>query len=228
LIKTKYINEIEFSFILENTRHPGNIGACARALKNFGFSDLRLVNPEAEIFSSEAEKLAFGAKDILNKAEIHESMENAVSQMHLIIATSNKQREDKNLITPDQIIEKAKQYSADKVAILFGSENNGMSKKSLALAAYHCYIPIASDYPSLNLSQAVLLIAASLYQQLTKIKVKNHYKPITQEEKKNIIQFFQKKDELFQEGLKRMLSHSNWDDKDLRFFYYMIKKELST
>ena len=149
--------------VLSHTTHPGNIGAAARAMKVMGLSQLAMVNPK-KYPSAEATERASRATDILANAKISTDIESAVADCKLIVGTSARTRSlPSKLITPrelTQIIENDPERKP--VALLFGTENSGLTNEELHLCHYHVYIPTNPDYSSLNLASAVQLIAYEL------------------------------------------------------------------
>ncbi|MCW8879234.1 MAG: RNA methyltransferase [Kangiellaceae bacterium] len=146
--------------VLSHTTHPGNIGAAARALKVMGLSQLTLVNPK-DYPCAEATQRASRATDILADAAVVGSMEEAVADCRLIVGTSARTRTlPSKLITPRELAEKIKHNpSRLPVAILFGTENSGLTNEELQICHYHVCIPTNPEYSSLNIASAVQLVA---------------------------------------------------------------------
>lgn len=156
--------QLKVSFILVNPARPENIGAAARALKTMGFTALRLVNP-ADHLSAQARRLAHGATDLIETAQVFDLLEAAISDSDLIIGTSAKRKHShRDYHTPEQLLEvlRNKIGTVQEIALVFGGEENGLSKTDLR----HCHlvstIPMAVTYPSLNLAQAVMVYAYAL------------------------------------------------------------------
>jgi TrmH family RNA methyltransferase len=148
--------------VLVNTRNPLNIGAAARAMSNFGFSDLRLVNPYEPSFREA--RSAVGAEELLRSARVYKSLAEAVADCVFVAGTTSGARRD--VQQPLEVLEVGaksvgKRLRAGKVAILFGSEKRGLSNDDLS----HCHlllrIPTQEDHGSMNLGQAV---AVCLYE----------------------------------------------------------------
>ncbi len=146
--------------VLVGTTHPGNIGATARAMKNMGILDLALVEPkefpsDVAIFRSKA------AKDILEKASVHTSLEEAISECELVVGTSARGRTVPwPVLNPREAAEEMHKSSLNgKVAIVFGREDRGLTNEELGLCNFHVHIPSDPEYSSLNLSQAVQILA---------------------------------------------------------------------
>jgi len=152
------------SIILVDTKSPANIGSTARCMMNMGVSSLVLVNPPDDP-DSEAEKLSAGAFEIVQKARIAFSLQEAVADHQFIFATSRHDGKLRRNITPPR--EAAKKAAAlltnNKVAIVFGNEVNGLEQEHLALCQEIVAIPSSDTFPSLNLSHAVMVVLYELF-----------------------------------------------------------------
>jgi tRNA/rRNA methyltransferase len=151
-------------FILVEPAVPENVGAAARAIKTMSFSMLRLVNP-CDYLSMEAKKLAHGSVEILSSAEVFSSFEQAIQDLDFVIGTSAKNRRVKHDYYPaDRLVEiiHKKGSSICSVGIVFGREEYGLSNEEAGRCDILCTIPMAAKYPSLNLSQAVMIMAYEL------------------------------------------------------------------
>lgn len=146
--------------VLVDTSHPGNIGAAARAMKTMGLVDLVLVRPKC-FPHAEAVSMASGAYDLLSRARICVSIEEAIGDCQYVLATSARTRSlPWPLMSPDTAGEALLRHAhAGKVAVLFGNERTGLSNTQLALAHAHLHIPADEQYSSLNLAQAVQIVA---------------------------------------------------------------------
>ena len=149
-------------FILVGTTHPGNIGAAARAMKNMGIHQMRLVSPK-EFPHEKAFFRAKAATDVLEKAEVHESLNDAISEAKLVIGTSARNRKVPwPIVSPREAAEEIVSFSKTsegKTAVIFGREDRGLTNEELGLCNLHVHIPSSDEYPSLNLSQAIQIIA---------------------------------------------------------------------
>ena len=150
------------SFILVGTTHPGNIGAAARAMKNMGIHQMGLVSPK----QFPHEKAFFRAKaatDVLEKAVIYKSLKEAISETKLVIGTSARNRKVPwPIVSPSEAAEEIVSFSKTsegKTAVVFGREDRGLTNEELGLCNLHVHIPSSDEYPSLNLSQAIQIIA---------------------------------------------------------------------
>jgi TrmH family RNA methyltransferase len=147
--------------VLVATRNPLNIGAAARAMTNFGFADLRLVNPYSPAFREA--KSAVGASDLLAKACEYPSVAEAVADCAVVIGTTagrNRQLRHEMVLLPNAV-PRIRSEIASGVALLFGSEKRGLSNEDLSHCDWVLQIPTAAKNPSMNLGQAV---AVCLYE----------------------------------------------------------------
>lgn len=145
--------------VLVDTSHPGNIGATARAMKNMGLSQLVLVNPQ-EFPSGVAVGRAASALDILENALVVESLEEAIADCSLVIASSARSRSIPwPMMTPEDCASKiVDELPGNEVALVFGREDSGLNNEELQLCHFHVQIPAAKEYSSLNLAAAVMVL----------------------------------------------------------------------
>ncbi|RDI46897.1 tRNA (cytosine(32)/uridine(32)-2'-O)-methyltransferase TrmJ [Aquicella lusitana] len=146
--------------VLVNTSHPGNIGSAARAMKTMGLHELYLVSPE--LFPHpKANEMASGATDVLEKAIVTASLDDAIADCTLVVGTSARARTIPwPLLTPREMAEKIKHEAAgSQIAIVFGREQSGLSNEELQRCHLHIQIPANPEYSSLNLAAAVQIVA---------------------------------------------------------------------
>jgi tRNA/rRNA methyltransferase len=149
-------------FVLVETSHPGNIGAAARAMKTMGFSDLMLVNPRFADALQHEEAIAFasGAQDVLNRARIVGTIEEALVDCSFAAAVSARLREfSPPIVTPRALAAQLAGDAASNAALLFGSERYGLPNEAVEKCNVLINIPANPDYSSLNLAQAVQILA---------------------------------------------------------------------
>jgi tRNA/rRNA methyltransferase len=147
--------------VLVAARNPLNIGAAGRAMTNFGFADLRLVNPYSPAFREA--KSAVGASDLLADAREYSSVAEAVADCAVVIGTTagrNRQLRHDVVLLPNAV-PRIRSEIASGVALLFGSEKRGLSNEDLSHCDWAIQIPTAARNPSMNLGQAV---AVCLYE----------------------------------------------------------------
>ncbi len=146
--------------ILVRPRDPNNIGAAARAMKNFGFRDLWIVSPYPTTW--EQMKSAPHAMDVVDAARVVSSLDEAIADCNLVIGTGDARRagEEDKLIAPRQLSERL-QSASYRVALLFGNEKSGLNNEDLSRCHTLMAIPTQTDCPSMNLGQSV---AVCLYE----------------------------------------------------------------
>ena len=145
------------SFILHRPQLSENIGACARAIKNFDFKRLILVDPKPIFPNDKIFATSVGAKDIVNSSKNYDTLEQALSKIDIVIATSARFR-NKNIKHIN--LEDLKRINfKKKVGFLFGSEASGLSNDEISYANYTLQIPTNPDFKSLNLSHSLIIIA---------------------------------------------------------------------
>lgn len=154
--------------VLVEPSHSGNIGSTARAMLNMGLTNLCLVNPKKGI-DDEAIALSCHATDVVKNATIVSSLEEALDGIDYVVGTSARVRRVSLPIEPvakvaTNILNKIKN-SNERVAILFGRERTGLLNEELLMSNVHAYIPSNEGYTSLNLAQAVQLVAYEIHKQ---------------------------------------------------------------
>ena len=165
-MKKNLINNIRV--VLVEPSHNGNIGSTARAMLNMGLTDLWLVNPKKAI-DDEAIALACHATEIIENIKIVNTLAEAIDNVDYVVGTSARVRRVSLPIEPiskvaTNILSKIKD-SNEKIAILFGRERTGLLNEELLMSNVHAYIPSNEGYTSLNLAQAVQLVAYEIYKQ---------------------------------------------------------------
>ena len=151
------MSKSNISFILHRPQLSENIGACARAIKNFNFKKLILINPKPIFPNDKILATSVGAKNIISKSKKFENLEQALSKIDIVIATSARFR-NKNIkhINLDGL----KKINFNKrIGFLFGSEASGLSNNEISYADYTLQIPTNPDFKSLNLSHSLIIIA---------------------------------------------------------------------
>jgi len=137
-----------------------NIGAAARAMANFGLSEMRLIAPKTEWPNERAKVLASGAGDILEAATVYPDPPSALADFGLVLATTARGRDVlRDILTPAEGAARLRAAAAQgiRTAVLFGGERAGLTNDEMSLAEAAITIPTA-EFSSLNLGQAVLLI----------------------------------------------------------------------
>ncbi|MBN1645583.1 RNA methyltransferase [Candidatus Woesearchaeota archaeon] len=154
------------SIILMEPEVPGNIGACARVMKNFDLTSLVLVNPKCDYMTKESLDRASHAKDVLEKAKITDKK--YLDKFDVLIGTTAKVGNDYNLrripLKPWEIAEPIIMACNDrkKVGIMFGRESHGLSNDELSKCEFNITIPASEKYPVLNLSVSISIVCYEL------------------------------------------------------------------
>lgn len=150
--------------VLVNTSHPGNIGGVARAMKNMGLTRLCLVAPR-QFPDPQAEWRAASAVDLLEQARVVETLDEAVAESQFIVGTSARDRRIPwPLLDPRGCAERVGEHTdgGERVSILFGREDRGLTNEELKRCNLHLHIPSAPEYSSLNLAMAVQIVCYEL------------------------------------------------------------------
>jgi tRNA/rRNA methyltransferase len=161
------------SFILHKPQLSENIGACARSIKNFNFKKLVIVKPKTIFPNDKILATSVGAKDIINKSKVYETLDLAVKKVDYVIATSARFR-NKN-IKHIKLDDLNKIDFSKKIAFLFGSEASGLSNNEISYANYTMQIPTNPEFKSLNLSHSVIIVAHTV-ASIIKLKFSKYSK----------------------------------------------------
>ena len=173
------------SFILHKPQLSENIGACARAIKNFNFDKLILVDPKPSFPNDKIIATSVGAKDVIKKSKVFDSLEPALGKIDCLIATTSRFR-NKN-IKHIQIKDLKKIDYKKKIGFLFGSEASGLSNNEISYANYTMQIPTNSNFKSLNLSHSLIIVAQTVFNLINlDLKKYSKSKKITLSSKKQV------------------------------------------
>ena len=158
------------SFILHKPQLSENVGACARAIKNFSFNKLILINPKPTFPNDKIIATSVGAKDIIKNAEVFSNIEDSINKIDILVATSARFR-NKN-IKHISIKDLNEIDFTKKIGFLFGSEASGLSNNEVSYADYTLEIPSNKNFRSLNLSHSLIIIAQIVSGIISKKKNK--------------------------------------------------------
>lgn len=147
--------------VLDRTRHAANIGAVCRVMKNLGFRRLHLVNP-TEYGHLAAARMLMGAEDILENAELHGSVAEAIGGYKAVFATSHRMKQDEAWDLGRAAAHIADLARDNEVALAFGSEKFGLAREDVDRCGKIIVIPVAADFPSVNLAQAVAMVCIEI------------------------------------------------------------------
>ncbi len=225
--------------VLVEPQNPGNIGATARAMKNMGVSKLRLVNPVEYRDVVEQKKMGFRSQEIIAESKEFGTLSAALADISLVLLTTTREGKwKKDFILPhaaaEMVIERA---AKEKVAIVFGREDSGVTIDESQLANYFVTIPMAAPYPSLNLSQAVMVMLYEVYKlansnghsksaSFPKEAPKKHFERLID----NIwglmksLELRESENGLFHRSLKRALNRTRWTHADIAVFDRLCKQ----
>jgi len=181
------------SIIIIEIENPGNLGAIARAMKNFGFEDLVLINPKCSPNSQEAKNRAKHAQDVLKKAKVKKS--SYLRQFDYLIATTANLGTDYNVprspITPEELAEKLAGIDAfkskEKIGLVIGREGPGLTNEEIKMCDFVVTIPSSKEYPTLNVSHALAVMLYALSFKNPTKKVSSHIKTASKVEKEIIL-----------------------------------------
>jgi tRNA/rRNA methyltransferase len=194
-----YNTNDSISVILVEPSKPQNLGNIARVILNFGFSNLILVNPLLDLKEPEIQIAARRANIIINQAEIVYSLKDIRARFDLMIGTTARVGSDYNLkrvaITPDQLLTNENNF--DKLAVVFGREQHGLTNKEITLCDLIVTIPTRSSYQVMNISHAAAIILYFLSQKL-KNTIQNDsvdrpkHRGATYNERKLLLSYFER------------------------------------
>jgi tRNA/rRNA methyltransferase len=148
--------------VLVRPARPANVAAACRAMKNMGLRHLRIVEPPAGLAEPEARNLAYGAWDVLDAARPARSLLEAVGDSTFVAGATGRALPE--AWTPRRLGEEAEAKTrGGRLSVVFGPESSGLTNQELSLCHVRVRIPTSEEHPSLNLAQAVLVVAYELY-----------------------------------------------------------------
>jgi len=162
----------EPAMVLVRPQMGENIGAAARAMLNFGMTRMRIVAPRDGWPNPAAVAMASGAGRVLDGAQVHETLAEAVGDCDFVFATTARTRDlTKPVYSPERAMEMAAEMRAQgrKVAVLFGPERTGLENDEVAKANAIISVPVNPEFASLNLAQCVLLTSYEWRRQATEV-----------------------------------------------------------
>ena len=178
----------KFGFILVKPQLGENIGACARSMKNFGFTNLNIVSPKFVFPNHKTKATSVGAYDVIDNAKVFNNTEEAVKKFDIIISFSARKRDiNKKHITMSDFYKILKSKKSGKFGLMFGPEASGLSNKDLSYSNFILQIPTSKKFKSLNLSHSVTIICFEIFRFLKKNLFNKKGKKIKVSSKSNII-----------------------------------------
>ena len=155
----------KFGFILVKPQLGENIGACARSMKNFGFTNLHVVSPKINFPNHKAKATSVGAFDIINKAKVFNQTNEAISNFDIVISLSARRRDiNKRHISLIDFVKLLKKNKNSNFGLMFGPEASGLSNKDLSFSNYVLQIPTSPKFKSLNLSHSLTIICYEIFK----------------------------------------------------------------
>ena len=176
------------AIILVEPQMGENIGAAARAMLNFGLTDLRLVNPRDGWPNERAVAMASRADIVLDNTQVFKNTESAIADLNYVYATTARPRDViKQVVTPHAAAAELRDHQGrgSATGILFGKESVGLSREDVALADSIISVPLNPDFSSINLAQAVLLVGYEWFQaadDTPPVKILNEERPANKAE----------------------------------------------
>ena len=218
-----------------------NIGATARAMLNCGLTDLALVKPRQQWPHGRAEAMASGATEVLDNAQLFDSVEDAIAGLNRVYATTARPREmTVRVTTPHQAAGELRTawQAGEAVGILFGPERSGMINEHIALADTVISVPLNPAYASLNLAQAVLIVSYEWFTAETETPAEQLVEPDTRPATKSeLLAFFARYEAALDAGgffrapemrpamvrnLRVMLQRANLTEQEVRTLHGVV------
>ena len=155
----------KFGFILVKPQLGENIGACARSMKNFGFTKLHIVSPKISFPNQKAKVTSVGAYDVINKAKVFNKTKEAISNFDTVISLSARRRDiNKQHISLNYFAKLLKKKKNSNFGLMFGPEASGLSNEDLSYSNYVLQIPTTPKFKSLNLSHSLTIICYEIFK----------------------------------------------------------------
>lgn len=217
--------------ILVEPKNAGNIGSTVRAMKNMGISNLRMINPVEYKNIEEQRKMGYRSQEIIKTCEEFNTLSDALADISLVfLATCRKGKWKKDFLFPEEAARIITQrIKKEKVAIVFGREDSGVTIDESLFANYFILIPSAVGYPSINLSQAVMVIVYEIFKMnriaenqilLPKMAEKREFERLYDNiwDLMKSLEFREEDKGLFHRSLKRALNRTHWTNADIAVF----------
>ncbi len=164
----------KFGFILIKPQLGENIGACARSMKNFGFSKLNIVSPKFTFPNHKTKTTSVGAYDIINKAKVYKNTNDAINEFDIIVSLSARKRDiNKRNISIQEFLKIVKKKNQSKFGLMFGPEASGLTNKDISFSNFILTIPTSKKFKSLNLSHSVTVICYEIFKLFNRDKFYN-------------------------------------------------------
>ena len=170
----------KFGIVLIKPQLGENIGACARAMKNFGIKNLRIVSPKFSFPNHKTKVTSVGAFDIIRKTKVYNKVVDSLKTFDTVVSLSARRRDiNKKHITMSDFSKLLKNNKYKNIGLMFGPESSGLSNKDLSYSNYILQIPTSKNFKSLNLSHSVTVICYEIFKFLRIKKFKKQGKKLS-------------------------------------------------
>ena len=170
----------KFGIVLIKPQLGENIGACARAMKNFGIKNLRIVSPKFSFPNHKTKVTSVGAFDIIRKTKVYNKVVDSLKTFDTVVSLSARRRDiNKKHITMSDFSKLLKNNTYKNIGLMFGPESSGLSNKDLSYSNYILQIPTSKNFKSLNLSHSVTVICYEVFKFLSIKKFKKQGKKLS-------------------------------------------------
>ncbi len=219
------------NIVLVEPMYPGNIGMVCRAMKNMAIENLRIVKG-CDRFAPESLKFAVGAKDLLEKAKIFNSLNEAIADCELSVATTRRTGKYRQELVNSDKISKVVEGNK-KIAFVFGREDSGLTTEEISLCGIHATIA-TSEFGSLNLAQAVLIFCYEVFKSNTSYLPNNrelatsaHMESLFEDIKNNLLKIDfidnQNPDHIMY-SIRRMLFRAELDNREVAILRGILRQ----
>ncbi len=223
--------------VLVEPKNAGNIGSTVRAMKNMGIQHLRLVNPVEYRDVLEQRKLGYRSQEIIEASKEYSTLREALADIQQVfVATTREGKWKKDFLLPKDAAKMVAEFATkEKIAVVFGREESGVTIDESQLGNYFVVIPSAVSYPSLNLSQAVMVIVYEIYQYIEGNKMSVSFPKMAAKRAFNRLndniwdlmqglKIREPENGLFHRSLKRAVSRTRWTNADVAVFDRICKQ----
>lgn len=185
---------MDITIVLMEPNNSGNVGAIARAMANFGFEKLTIINPRCDKDDDEARNRAKHAQKVLDKAKVLKKFDDVLKKFDLIIGTSGVQCVDYNIprspVLPSELLktindsnQSGNKKISGKIALVFGREDDGLSNSEIEKCDFLVTIPTDKKYPIMNLSHAVSVLLYELSKEKLEKDLRETHKLVSAKDK---------------------------------------------
>jgi len=195
---------MNISIVLVSPKGAANVGGVARLMANFGYEDLRIIEPRCDLSGDEARMMSLRAYPIIESAKIFTELSAAIEDKNFVLGFSAIEvGAQRPVISLNDLPREADLNNSEQtsLALVFGREDHGLHKEELRLCDRHVVIPTAEAYESLNLSSAVAIVLSQIFGLLSSDKARSFIRSEADPLPRKL------DEEIFFEGLQAMLEH---------------------